>query len=171
MEKWSNVPISTSYTLEKVALKDLPTLLGRSISLDKRVANILTQTAEKSEVYWLFNDDLITIAQFPKLQLDCDEIEVEVDGKSTGYYDSGICSGPPENCYPPEGDDERTITGINLIFYKNGKELSQYRLKEIELSDFEALKIKLVQRLFSRAVWRDASMYPPFWNKSGWLLQ
>ena len=33
---------------------------------------------------------------------------------SNGYYDPGKISGPPEDCYPQEGDDERTLTTILL---------------------------------------------------------
>ena len=45
------------------------------------------------------------------------EIEVEVEFEATDY-DPGVCSGPPENCYPPEGGDVE-ITSVtyngNLI--------------------------------------------------------
>lgn len=31
-----------------------------------------------------------------------------------GYYDPGKISGPPENCYPPEGEDYRTVESIDV---------------------------------------------------------
>jgi hypothetical protein len=34
--------------------------------------------------------------------------------RSSGYYDPGVISGPPERCYPPEGDDERTLDYAEL---------------------------------------------------------
>ena len=34
---------------------------------------------------------------------------ITIDFTSSGYYDPGKTSGLPENCYPPEGDDERTV--------------------------------------------------------------
>lgn len=39
-----------------------------------------------------------------------------IDYSVSGYYDPGYTSGPPENCYPPEGDEERNLVGciINL---------------------------------------------------------
>ncbi len=39
---------------------------------------------------------------------------VEVNFSSSGYYDPGVCSGPPERCYPPEGSDERTIDSVDI---------------------------------------------------------
>jgi hypothetical protein len=43
-----------------------------------------------------------------------EEIEVQVTGRVIPY-DPGICSGPPEICYPPEGgeveDVEATVAG------------------------------------------------------------
>lgn len=33
-------------------------------------------------------------------------IYVDVECKCWGYYDPGKLSGPPEDCYPPEGDFE-----------------------------------------------------------------
>jgi hypothetical protein len=29
-----------------------------------------------------------------------------------GYNDPGRCSGPPEDCYPPEGDNEGTVLHV-----------------------------------------------------------
>jgi len=36
--------------------------------------------------------------------------EIVIEFESSGYYDPGICSGPIEKSYPPEGEDERTPT-------------------------------------------------------------
>jgi hypothetical protein len=55
-------------------------------------------------------DDLVRELEkeYPAL----DEIEMIVEAK--GYEDPGVCSGPPERCYPPEGDDERFLNDIKL---------------------------------------------------------
>lgn len=34
---------------------------------------------------------------------------------SSGYYDPGVTNGPPERCYPPEGDDERLPNGVAYL--------------------------------------------------------
>lgn len=47
------------------------------------------------------------------------ELELRVEGHS--YYDPGVCSGPPEVCYPPEGDCE--ITEIWLQGPEPGDEI------------------------------------------------
>lgn len=41
-------------------------------------------------------------------------IEIEVGWSYKGYEDPGVCSGPPERCYPPEGEDERTIEHVKI---------------------------------------------------------
>jgi hypothetical protein len=38
-----------------------------------------------------------------------DDVAVEVDFKE-GWYDPGRCYGPPENCYPPEGEDPEILS-------------------------------------------------------------
>jgi len=43
----------------------------------------------------------------------CEQVEVHFE--SSGYYDPGKYSGPPENCYPEEGDDERQVTDVTLL--------------------------------------------------------
>lgn len=35
---------------------------------------------------------------------------------SSGYYDPGRTYGPPENCYPPEYEDERELESIAVIW-------------------------------------------------------
>lgn len=36
---------------------------------------------------------------------DFDEFEYKIEVDDWSLYDPGICSGPPESCYPPEGGD------------------------------------------------------------------
>ena len=40
------------------------------------------------------------------IERDGQEIDLHIYGE--GYYDSGRLSGPPEDCYPPEGEIEIT---------------------------------------------------------------
>lgn len=56
------------------------------------------------------------------------EIEIEVEFDATSY-DPGVTSGPPENCYPPEGGEVE----IQAITYNS---------KPIELSDADEKKIQ-----------------------------
>lgn len=41
-------------------------------------------------------------------------LDMEVEFHSSGFYDSGRVYGPPEDCYPPEDEDERTIVSIEI---------------------------------------------------------
>ena len=53
--------------------------------------------------------------------------EIGVDINSKGYYDPGRIGGLPENDYPPEGDEERFIVGLELFGkYLTGKELEEF---------------------------------------------
>jgi len=38
-----------------------------------------------------------------------DMFELVIDFTSSGYYDPGCTYGPPENCYPPEGEAEEEL--------------------------------------------------------------
>ena len=40
--------------------------------------------------------------------------DLAIEFSSSGYYDPGVCSGPVERCYPPEGIDERTLDCVTL---------------------------------------------------------
>ena len=41
--------------------------------------------------------------------------ELEIGFRSVGYDDPGSTYGPPEKCYPPEGEDERTVESVTLF--------------------------------------------------------
>jgi len=41
--------------------------------------------------------------------------ELVIEGTSSGYCDPGCTYGPPEKCYPPEGEDERTFDSIYVL--------------------------------------------------------
>jgi hypothetical protein len=52
-------------------------------------------------------------AAFPDADKDT-SLELDIEFSSSGYYDAGRVSGPPEDCYPPEGEDERTLDCITV---------------------------------------------------------
>lgn len=41
-------------------------------------------------------------------------VTLELDCESSGYYDPGRVYGMPEDCYPPEGEDEREVVAASL---------------------------------------------------------
>ncbi len=57
-----------------------------------------------------------------------DEIELVIDFLSNGYHDPGRCSGPPEDCYPPEGEDEREIEDAHIRHYRDGQFMQELGL-------------------------------------------
>jgi hypothetical protein len=70
-----------------------------------------------------------------------DVIELVIEFESDGYYDPGRVSGAPEDCYPPEGDDERTLSEVYLSISPKERielpvevqqELFDYLYEEIE---------------------------------------
>ena len=51
---------------------------------------------------------------------DAAEPELVIDFLSSGWYDPGKTTGPPERCYPPEGGDERLLDGaVTVTFDRN----------------------------------------------------
>lgn len=54
-----------------------------------------------------------------------DEIpaDIFITFRSTGYYDPGNTYGPPEICYPPEEDDERTMLGVRFVYGDESREI------------------------------------------------
>jgi hypothetical protein len=128
---WKDVTFSLGITLdERVLPTELPMHLGKSDSLDKRIAAIL-QT-EPRELYYLDGKQLIGIP-FP-LEFDGESmnwVELEIEGTSSGYYDVGNFSDPSEDCYPPESDDERIITSVNVVFFDESHQI----LGQMEIVD------------------------------------
>ena len=60
------------------------------------------------------------------------ELNLCIEFTTSGSYDPGRCSGPPEGCYPPEEEDWRELTQIKII-NAEGEEtvLDQNRAKAI----------------------------------------
>lgn len=53
--------------------------------------------------------------------------------RAVGYYDSGCTYGPPENCYPPEGDEERTMFKVRFEYGEDSKELTLTQEEMVEI--------------------------------------
>jgi hypothetical protein len=54
--------------------------------------------------------DVLKLSQAAVAELlPLDVADIAIHFRSNGYYDPGVCSGPVEKCYPPEGEDERIL--------------------------------------------------------------
>lgn len=73
--------------------------------------------------------------EFETTITDKDGLEVDVVVEYKGYYDPGKLYGPPENCYPPEGEVEvLAIRGIDKA--------------DIPLAEFKRLEDLMWEHLF-----------------------
>ncbi len=64
----------------------------------------------------------------------CEEgecVTLELDCESSGYYDPGRTYGLPEDCYPPEGEDERAVVAARLIHPAGLVELAGQTLADL----------------------------------------
>jgi len=62
-------------------------------------------------------DYLVALAKKNGLNLSEDELlysPVTIGFLSSGYYDPGVYSGPWEDSYPEEGDDERIMESVSI---------------------------------------------------------
>jgi len=73
-----------------------------------------------------------------------DDAELNIEFHSKGYEDPGCTYGPPENCYPPEGEDERwlseaTINGVELPPQLSQElfDLYENKIMEVDLPESE----------------------------------
>ena len=131
--RWKDVPISASASIERIAKADLPTLLGRNNSLDKRIAKILGRESQE-DFFWLCNDSYFVVDRITKIMRehyagDCDSAEIEIEALSSGYHDSGSYEDPPED------DEERLIDSVEITFYEDGDEKSHIEIEKDEDTD------------------------------------
>lgn len=61
---------------------------------------------------------------------NADALGLVVSFKVEGWSDPGKCYGPPENCYPPDGEETRTVTGLEFIL--RGKDGNWITLSKVE---------------------------------------
>lgn len=76
----------------------------------------------EGRIYDAHSDKLIpqiTLDMVPNIKDESYELVIEFE--SSGYYDEGVSYGLPENCYPPESDEER-IPIKALIFWHPDKD-------------------------------------------------
>jgi hypothetical protein len=57
---------------------------------------------------------------------------LEIGFLSTGYDDTGVLSGPPEGCYPPESEDERRVDWVSVYKDLEPSPLPKEAWKQIE---------------------------------------
>ena len=81
--------------------------------------------------------DFLFLPMFEKDMLTC---ELVIEFNSIGYYDPGQFYGPPENCYPPEHDDERIP--LYGCLENNGKKF--YELSQNELDNLFQLNFIVI---------------------------
>jgi hypothetical protein len=112
--EWKDTPVSVSIFVEKTDKKDLPKFIGRSSSLDNKIAHILQDIS--SDYIWLYKNkkDLYFIAKNLYPFFKTDSIIINIIALSTGYYDGGCINCHPDNAYPPEGEDYRVISSVTL---------------------------------------------------------
>jgi hypothetical protein len=83
--------------------------------------------ARDGELYDAYSDKNLDVQIEAALEHG-ESYELTIEFRSSGYYDPGVLSGPPEKCYPPEGDDDREMEGVALSAENN---------KEVELTHAE----------------------------------
>jgi len=49
------------------------------------------------------------------------EVTLEIDFESSGYHDPGVYTALPENCYPEEHDEERSLEKMTLYTCNHGE--------------------------------------------------
>ena len=142
--RWNNIPLELTIEITKISPDDLPTLIGINNTLDKSIAEILRNIQEK--YYWYFYRGIDIHLLSPKLTVlvnqiahkDADVGNINIEAHSSGYYDSGSVSGPADNWYPEEGDDERIVQKVKFSFYNNGNLLTVCEKENDMLSDLTA---------------------------------
>ena len=142
-KSWKDEPVSSNITLERVAVEELPKFIGISDSLDKKIAELI-QTERRDAVRWFWGGEHLLAIDLPPEFKEAYEIEAEVEGTSTGYYDGGCTSGPADSWYPPEEEDEREIVSINFVIYdEEGDEIGQWAPED--LNPFDSFEIQLYE--------------------------
>lgn len=144
---WNKVPIHVSISVERINACDLPVQLGKSPTIDKNIEQLL---AKGTSTVWMYGDYTPLSPKMEELIAghagEQDWVEVEIDAESTGYYDPGICSGPPERCYPPEEEDERTITEVTLsIDGEDSVEIGEDQFHLFEQFDKEIYREEIME--------------------------
>jgi hypothetical protein len=137
-DRWNDVPVSLYIEcVEVVDPKDLPLYLGH----DERQNRLVEKALKGSIIVWKMQRTsgniqgtllkIYTCEVLNKYAGASRYVDISIDALSSGYYDPGRISGPPDSCYPPEGEDERVITYVTLIFYDDdGGVVSEIKLNE-----------------------------------------
>ena len=122
IRRWRDEPVNLTIEIERVSLEDLPALINDNSELDKQIAEILKSEIQE-KYYWIkdswgkrvISTDLNNF--FNNIAKNGETAEIEIEATSTGYADPGKTSGPPDDCYPPEEEDEREVQSVKITFY------------------------------------------------------
>ena len=124
---WANVPVAIPMEFEKIPYKELSLHIGNP-SLDLKIEEAL----KNKTPMWIVNHAKGDYPAHPQLTSLLDRLEGEsgevcitIQAESTGYYDPGKISGSVETCYPPEGEDDRTVESVVHITEEAEIELSE----------------------------------------------
>ena len=110
INRWKNEPIILFISVNRMETKDLPTLIGKNNEANRILSQIFSSLKQK-KYYWFYKNIPVSLklSQILNNIVDCDEIDIEIKALSSGYFDSGTYSDPPE------GDDERIIESVRII--------------------------------------------------------
>lgn len=85
--------------------------------------------------------------------------EIVLEGKSSGSYDSGRLYGSPEDCYPPEGSEDREFVFASFVVNHSPRSVDDKRIdiplptevgKELFAlwqSEIDALELPAIERI------------------------
>lgn len=108
MSRWSNVPGTAS--IDDICLRGGKWVRSRNVKRNLKWEHEVKPLPDEVQ-------GALTAA-FPTMTED-DGVVVEIEFSSSGYFAPGKLSGPPENCYPDEGEDERTLESLTVTDGKN----------------------------------------------------
>ena len=88
-------------------------------------------------------------------------LEFLIGFNSQGYEDPGICTGPVENCYPPEGDEERIILSIEvLIHFEETRHSLRIKIQDAVGKSFEFIpEESRVVTIRNYTLWKSAERF------------
>lgn len=124
MGSWKNVE-GTVYV--SVSVKD-----GKVVAYSNKTSRIPVKNENEHTIrYEYVNEEVehsgehfqALLSLFSHYDPKPEELEMAIHFLSSGYYTPAYTSGPPENCYPEEFDDERLLDFVEIDGIKVPQEL------------------------------------------------